>query len=489
MKNCVFFRNVVIYVIGTTIATYSTADRWNPTTEFSITNGNPNGVWSYASMTTTFSNFTLMPYSSPVIQGRLWGARSTGDLTPSIWIDDNASSFQGALPGQIALHPGPGGNPAVLRWTAPESVNGEIYVVGRFLPGNTGVMKVGVRFNDTWQWQGTDAGAFDLTISAIAGDRVDFVVYYGYAYGATPLEVNISTGPITPGLKLWLKADSLSLADGQDVSVWPDSSENGLDVFQAVEAYQPVFKSSILNDKPVVRFDGTQWLERLNVPGADIIGETAATIFVVENQFSSDPENSTLGWGNKGDNRLLLHTAYQSWVGIQHGNIYAVPEGSGGLAPTGWPDAFHLTEFTRDGGIYSILVDGNEKALFDRTGTPALDISGNAALYIGSDQWSNHLTGDIAEIIVYDWALNAQEKAIVRQYLVDKYGFRNNIWGTDLNNSGRTDLVDFAEFARWWKINDCMAPYWCANSDLDRSGEVNLSDLERFVEWWLTTTK
>lgn len=482
-------RNLSVIMVWVLLAVCSSAAQWNPTSEFSITNGNPNGVWSYATMTTSFTNFTLMPHSTPVIQGRLWGARSTGDLTPSIWIDDTASSFQGTQPGQIALHPGPGGVPAVLRWTAPANVNSDIRIAGQFLPGNSGIMKVGVRFNDTWQWQGTDAGVFDLTVSATAGDRVDFVVYYGYGYGATPLEATISTEPIRPGLKLWLKADSLSLGDGQAVSLWPDSSGSALDVSQGVADWQPVFKTAIVNDKPVVRFDGSQWLNRESVPGTSITSGTAATIFVVENQSSADSQNSTLGWGNKGDNRLLLHTAYDGWVGIQHGNIYTAPDGDGGFVPAGWPDVFHIAEFKRDDGLYSVIIDGKDKLIVDRTGTPALNTDGSTKLYIGSDQWDNFFTGDIAEILVYDRALNSGETAIVRQYLVDKYGLSNHVWGTDLNNSGRTDLVDFAEFARWWMETDCLAPYWCANSDLDRSSEVNLADFELFADWWLVTTE
>jgi hypothetical protein len=73
---------------------------------------------------------------------------------------------------------------------------------------------------------------------------------------------SIVSGPVTPldpstvaGLKLWLKADSLALADGAAVTTWTDSSGNGNN---ATAVGAPVFKTNILNGKPVIRFVGVQ---------------------------------------------------------------------------------------------------------------------------------------------------------------------------------------------------------------------------------------
>lgn len=295
------------------------------------------------------------------------------------------------------------------------------------------------------------------------------------------------SSPVTTGLKLWLKADSLLLADGQAVDVWPDSSGNGLEVSQGVAAQKPIFKQSILNNKPVVRFDGDDSFVRSSVLGTLITSPAEATVFVVENQSSADSQNSTLGWGNKSDNRFLLHTAYANWLGIQHGDIYAVPDGDAGFNPTQWTDRFHIAEFGRNGGVYSVMVDGREKTVRDQTGTPPLDTSYSTDLYIGSDQWSNYLTGDIAEILVYGRALNAQELARVRHYLSGKYGFdkESQLWGTDFNHSGRTDLVDFAQFAAQWLQPECLGFWWCNEADMNHNGNVSLDDLQVFVQHWL----
>ena len=70
-------------------------------------------------------------------------------------------------------------------------------------------------------------------------------------YTATPPPFDPST--IT-GCKLWLKADSLALSDGAAVSTWPDSSGLSNDATQATAGNKPIYKTSIVNGKPVVRF-------------------------------------------------------------------------------------------------------------------------------------------------------------------------------------------------------------------------------------------
>lgn len=59
------------------------------------------------------------------------------------------------------------------------------------------------------------------------------------------------------GLVGWWKADALTLADGDPVSSWTDSSGNGFDATQATPANQPVFNTGQLNGLPAVNFNGS----------------------------------------------------------------------------------------------------------------------------------------------------------------------------------------------------------------------------------------
>ena len=153
--------------------------------EFSTTNGNPNISWSYGWMPTDFSKFNIYTARTSI----QWYGKLGSDLTPVIWLNSNNLGY-GVPNGWLSLHPGPGTEPCVLRWTAP--VAGDIQVKGQFLPGDSGIMTVAVRHNNQEIWKASDSGDFDLNIKVNAGDTVDFAVYGGYGYGNTPVSTTIS---------------------------------------------------------------------------------------------------------------------------------------------------------------------------------------------------------------------------------------------------------------------------------------------------------
>jgi hypothetical protein len=152
--------------------------------EFSMVN-NPNVAWSYGWMPTDFSKFNLYVTHSTI----QWYGPQGGDLTPCIRINNGGPAYC-VLTGWLSLHPGPGTEPSVLRWTAP--VAGNIHVTGQFLPGNGGVMTVGVFHNVQKLWTASDSGKFDLNMTVTAGDNINFAVYGGYGYGNIPISATIS---------------------------------------------------------------------------------------------------------------------------------------------------------------------------------------------------------------------------------------------------------------------------------------------------------
>jgi len=162
---------------------------YDPTADFSITNGNPNGVWSYGWMPTDFSTFHLYQTADSY-----WNNWSTDELgvyhLPGIW---RSSTPQPVVPDVIALHPGPQGQASVLRWTTP--IAGEYQISGQFFSGDLATPIVGIRENNAWLWQATDAGTFALTRTVTANETVDFVVYNDFYYGSTPLDLKITSVP------------------------------------------------------------------------------------------------------------------------------------------------------------------------------------------------------------------------------------------------------------------------------------------------------
>ena len=61
-----------------------------------------------------------------------------------------------------------------------------------------------------------------------------------------------------PGLSLWLSSDSGVTLNAGMVSQWNDLSGNNHPAIQGVPSRQPLYTTpvSLLNDKPVIRFDG-----------------------------------------------------------------------------------------------------------------------------------------------------------------------------------------------------------------------------------------
>lgn len=178
------------------------AATWNATQDFSIDNSNPNGVWSYGWMPTDFSTFNLYNGSVAIQHGysapTWYRVEDSPENPPNILRIDDSVAHYGVSPGQLSLHPGSGAQPSSLRWTAP--ANGLYEIKGQFLPGDQGIIQLGVRKGADWLWQATDTGAFALKgISVNAGDSIDFVVYGGFDSGSTPLEVIISTTPSVSG--------------------------------------------------------------------------------------------------------------------------------------------------------------------------------------------------------------------------------------------------------------------------------------------------
>lgn len=218
------------------------------------------------------------------------------------------------------------------------------------------------------------------------------------------------------GANLWLRASSLSgLLDGDLVPSWSDDSGSGLHVGQPNPLTQPKYYSNAINGQPVVRFDGDDFLFRDSVLGSQLSSATDVSVFVIMKQLGTDSFSSSVGWGS-GSNRLVLHTTWGDSIFFQHGDP------GGALVtgePSGWDDAFHQVEFLRSGSAGEIHVDGG--AVHSGTFGSSMITGESHRLHIGDDQFSNFLTGDIAEVLIYDRALTPAELENTRNYLYATY--------------------------------------------------------------------
>lgn len=221
------------------------------------------------------------------------------------------------------------------------------------------------------------------------------------------------------GLGLWLRADSLSLSDGDPVSTWTDESASARS-FVGSGAARPTFKTGILNGLPVVRFDGTD--DRLASSASfDMVGSlvsaggNATTVFLLMKQIGSDDENVLLHWSSGEHTNFVLYLTYGDTLYFDCGNQPTARLSS--AQPVGWDDEFHIVECFRNGSSAEIVID--DTLLTSGSMSTSL-ASGSLQLEIGGSTGVK-LTGDIGEIVVYNRALNTTERGDVYDYLFGKW--------------------------------------------------------------------
>jgi len=206
--------------------------------------------------------------------------------------------------------------------------------------------------------------------------------------------------PVTTGLKLWLAADKLmgTFTDGAKVPAWTDYSAAPITVSNADAATQPIFKTNIVNGKPVVRFNNNH----LDVNAATTFSRSE-TIFLVMS-VANGSGMRTLG----GSNNWLLGARGSNFGYYCDGWVY-----QGDNMATG---TFYDVCAVETGSNATLFVDGTQKAQTNNTGVP-----GNLRIGGGWAFNSEVFYGDIAEIAIYTSALSDSDRALVQAYLRLKY--------------------------------------------------------------------
>lgn len=234
------------------------------------------------------------------------------------------------------------------------------------------------------------------------------------------------TEPPRQNLQLWLKADAGVTADANGaVTAWADQSGQGNHAAQPVPARAPKLVENVLNGKPILRFEGgTRYLDVPNSDSVAFVGDLS-TFFVVK---FADRSGYRAVWskvlGNKPrptDYYLLPDTnvprLYRGNAGqwLSADAAAAIP--SGEFAVVGFDVAGdNIAHY------FNNLVNGRGTIVLAQ---PAED--SGLPLRIGSrDDLVTQLTGDLAEVLLYDAALSDADRGLVLEYLRVKYALPFN---------------------------------------------------------------
>ncbi len=233
--------------------------------------------------------------------------------------------------------------------------------------------------------------------------------------------VSVSQLPLG-GLVVWLKADAVNAADTTQVDgsgnvlKWIDQSGNFHNATsQTGSQPAPTYVANSLNGKPVLHFTqtGDDSGGRLYLGDLSAKFPSAASLYTV-GTINNDARYSLFGNRNN-DERWVADSWTESTPGSFRGG-----RAGGSFSFGKWPQSgSHLFTLESSSSVYRMLLDGTQ------IGADSPDYNTGSGLNwnIGDGAAGNgaQLNGDIAEVILYDHVLSADEANTVGLYLTQKY--------------------------------------------------------------------
>jgi hypothetical protein len=222
------------------------------------------------------------------------------------------------------------------------------------------------------------------------------------------------------------------VSNGDSVGCWKDKSSANKNATQATATLQPTFVSntSTINNKPTLRGDGiNDWLSLENpIPGT---GSFSTAVLSVNEGGNGGRVPFAGGWGS-----TTAFYALNYYFPGQGGTKFVWAWGSGNGAAlsnqNGNDGQWHLGFSKYTGTTHSVRLDG-----VDGTSTPKnnSNLSGGWGIF-NTDQSlvpSNHMRGNIAEIVLFTTALSSSDTQRLEGYLAHKWGLTANLPSSPLH--------------------------------------------------------
>ncbi len=232
---------------------------------------------------------------------------------------------------------------------------------------------------------------------------------------------------VDSSLKVWVKSNAGITLNGGNVSAWADQSGLGNNASQGTAASQPLYVANAINGYPVLRFDGTD--DYLSLPDMTM---TDITVFIV-GKGTNGTFYGDLGGCGGGYPLRYFQTSGSQLRGYSRDCTNRVDKFYGNLGDT---SNYFQGVYQTNGSTLNVKYNGttNTTTYADFT---ADDLTGYApTIGTGGGYIAGYyLTGDIAEVIVYNRTLSASEISIVQEYLYGKYNVGPSTESTCRTNS------------------------------------------------------
>ena len=223
-------------------------------------------------------------------------------------------------------------------------------------------------------------------------------------------------------LKLWLKADDGVTESNGVVSSWKNQVDSS-EFLPVNDTAGVTLNADGETGYKYLKFDGTEALKGI---AGNYNDKEEITIIVVGEYEGTDPRkdsyadvNTALFWEESGDWGSMSLAPFKEQVLMRFG-----VGSSAGVSRYNRVETAELSVSTaiKNKGTHTLLVDGEE--VLSETGKREKTSGISENMYIGrgksAGQYS-YFTGKIAEVLVYDRALSAEESEKVHKYLLEKY--------------------------------------------------------------------
>ena len=222
-----------------------------------------------------------------------------------------------------------------------------------------------------------------------------------------------------PGLVAWFRADALVAADGDPIETWTDASGSGNDAVQAVSGDRPLMREAAINGLPALEFGGPRQftLPRATFSGMDNLENFT---FVAVARWDGGVTSGLWGTGPSNATSGNLHFEINSGGSLRL-RVGGMSFQSPGAVATGWRTLAATQDSTFEDPFSRIYVDGT------LVGVRSEDV-GNTSLaeyggfFLGNSHNSQrNFDGLIAEVVIFNRALDPTELASLHKHLEEKY--------------------------------------------------------------------
>jgi hypothetical protein len=218
------------------------------------------------------------------------------------------------------------------------------------------------------------------------------------------------------GLSVWLRSDFGVVTSGSSVNTWVDLSGSGNNGTQGTTAKQPTVVSSAINGRNGIKFNGTT--QNLALP-TGFASFTGSTIFIVAQPNAVTAGARLIDLGNGAtSNNILIQEPTSTGAAFYIYNAASPTSVTSSSALT--LKQFHLLEVVDSGTTATIYTDGVLGATSAAMNT--INNVSRANNFIGqSSSGTNFYNGQIAELLVYNVTLTADQIADVEAYIAARY--------------------------------------------------------------------